>query len=323
MSEPVLLLTGRPPEEALVALEQAFAVHRLWEAPSPDEMLAKVGGEIEAVAVFGKRPVDAALLERFPKLKIVSNFGVGYDLVDARWAGEHGVVVTNTPDVLNEEVADTALGLLIATVREFGAAERHLREGKWAAEGPYRLTSSLRGRTIGIVGMGRIGRAIARRIEAFDLPVVYHSRRPQEGVAFRHYPDLVQMATDVDTLIVIVPGGATTKNMINAKVLQALGPEGVVVNVARGTVIDEPALIAALKDGTILGAGLDVFAQEPKVPAELIALENCVLLPHVGSASVATRRAMAQLVIDNLKAYADRKPPLTPVSETPFTGWRD
>lgn len=321
MPNPVLLLTGRPPDETLAALEATFVAHRLWEAASPDEMLGTVGGDVEAVAVFGKRSVDAALLGRLPKLRIVSNFGVGYDLVDAAWAGENGVVVTNTPDVLNEEVADTALGLLIATVREFGPAERHLRDGGWAADGPYRLTSSLRGRTVGIVGMGRIGRAIARRVEAFGLPVVYHSRNPQDGVAYRHYPDLAEMATDVDTLIVIVPGGAATKNLIDAKVLSALGPEGVIVNVARGTVIDEAALIEALRSGTILGAGLDVFAEEPKVPAELIALENCVLLPHVGSASVATRRAMAQLVVDNLKAYAARTPPLTPVAETPFRGW--
>lgn len=323
MTKPVLLAIGRPPQGAFAALGETFTVERPFDAPDPEAALGAAANDVEAIAQFGKRPVDAALMARLPKLRIVANFGVGYDLVDAAHAGANGVIVTNTPDVLNEEVADTALGLLIATVREFGGAERWLREGRWAKEGPYRLTGSLRGRTVGIVGMGRIGKAIGRRIEAFGLPVVYHSRRPAEGVPYRHYPDLVAMARDVDTLVVIIPGGAATKELINAEVLAALGPDGVLVNVARGSVVDEPALIAALKDGTILGAGLDVFAQEPHVPAELVALPNCVLLPHVGSASVATRQAMAQLVIDNLAAYAAREAPLTPVEETPFSGWRD
>ncbi|GLK78903.1 2-hydroxyacid dehydrogenase [Methylopila turkensis] len=321
MSRPVLIATGRPPEEALEALERVFDVRRLWEAPSLDALLADGAGEAEAIASFGKRPVDADLLERLPRIRIVSHFGVGYDSVDAAFAARRGIVVTNTPDVLNEEVADTALGLLITTVREFAAAERWLREGRWSGEGPYRLTSSLRGRTVGVIGMGRIGRAIARRLDAFDLPVVYHSRRPQPDLAYRHYPDLVAMAREVDTLIAILPGGAETKGVINAEVFRALGPDGVLINVARGSVVDEPALIAALRDGVILAAGLDVFAQEPHVPEELIALPNAVLLPHVGSASVATRRAMADLVVANLEAYAAGEPPLTPVAETPFKGW--
>jgi len=322
MTRPVLLLTGRPPEATLAALEQAFETHRLWEANPEDAMLSGIAERVQAIGVFGKRPVNEALLSRFPKLAIVSNFGVGYDLVDAGWASKNGVVVTNTPDVLNDEVADTAVGLLIAAVREFGPAEAHVREGRWAKEGPYRLTSSLRGRTVGVVGMGRIGQVIAKRLQAFDLPIVYHSRKANPEVAFRHYPDLVAMARDVDTLIVIIPGGPSTAKLVNAEVLAALGSNGVVVNVARGTVIDEQALIAALRDGVILSAGLDVFEKEPEVPAELIALPNCVLLPHVGSASTATRQAMAQLVVDNLTAFAKGEPPLTPVAETPFAGWK-
>jgi lactate dehydrogenase-like 2-hydroxyacid dehydrogenase len=252
----------------------------------------------------------------------VASFGVGYDHIDAKWAGEHGIVVTNTPDVLNEEVADTALGLLLATVRELPQSERYLRAGKWP-QAPYRLSpATLRDRTVGIVGMGRIGQAIARRLEAFGVPMVYHSRNPQNGVAYKHYPNIVEMARDVDTLMLILPGGAATKNIVNAEVLKALGPNGIVINMARGSVIDEPALIKALQDKTILSAGLDVFVDEPQVPAELIAMENVVLFPHVGSASVWTRNKMDQLVVDNLLAWGDGKPPLTPVIETPFSAWK-
>jgi lactate dehydrogenase-like 2-hydroxyacid dehydrogenase len=255
-------------------------------------------------------------MEKMPKLEIVSNMGVGYDSVDARWAGEHGVVVTNTPGVLDEEVADTTIGLLIAAVRQLPQSERYLRAGKWL-EKAFPLSPTLRGRTIGIVGMGRIGKAIAKRVEAMGLKLVYHSRRHAD-VPYKHYPDLLSMARDADVLIVIVPGGPETKHMINREVLEALGPDGVLINVARGSVVDEPALIAALRDKKILSAGLDVFADEPRVPKELVEMDHVVLLPHVGSASVATRRAMGQLVVDNLKSWAEGKPPLTPVPETPW-----
>src|SRR5262249_57840844 len=186
--------------------------------------------------------VDEALMKSLPKLKFVSSFGVGYDNIDAKWAGAHGITVTNTPDVLNEEVADTAIGLLLATVREFPQAERFLRAGRWPAEQQYPLSkASLRDRTVGMVGLGRIGKAIARRLDAMLVPVVYHSRRPQEGVAYRHYPKLVDMARDVDALMVIIPGGKETQNMINTEVLDALGPNGILINMARGPVGDEPA----------------------------------------------------------------------------------
>jgi lactate dehydrogenase-like 2-hydroxyacid dehydrogenase len=257
-------------------------------------------------------------MARLPKLEIVSTFAVGYDHVDAKWAGEHGVVVTNTPGVLTEEVADTALGLLLCTVREFPQAERFLRAGKWLERG-YRLTpATLRDRTVGLVGMGNIGQAIARRLDAFEVPVVYHTRRPRAGVPYRHYPDLLAMARDVDILLVIVPGGRETENLITAQVLDALGPDGIFINMARGSVVDEPALIKALQEKRILSAGLDVYASEPDVPKELIAMDNVVLFPHLGSATVATRRAMDQLVVDNLLAWGAGKPPLTPVPETPW-----
>src|SRR6202035_1457494 len=228
---------------------------------------------------------DSKTLGRFPKLEIVSTFGVGYDHVDANYARDHNIVVTNTPDVLTEEVADIALGLLIATLREFIKADRYLRSGLWMTQNFPLSAGSLRDRKVGMVGMGRIGQAIARRLEASKVPVVYHTRNPATGVSYKHYPDLIEMAKAADTLIVIVPGGAGTAKMVNAEVMKALGPRGVIINVARGTVVDEQALVAALKSGTILAAGLDVFEKEPNVPDELRSMQNVVLLPHIGSAA--------------------------------------
>ena len=256
----------------------------------------------------------------FPKLEIAASFGVGYDHVDASYAREHNIVVTNTPDVLTEEVADIAMGLLIATLREFVKADRYLRSGLWTTQQYPLSVGSLRDRKVGFVGMGRIGQAIARRLDASLVPVVYHTRNPVAGLSYKHYPDLIEMAKAVDTLMVIVPGGPSTAKMINADVLKALGPRGVIINVARGSVVDEEAMVAALKSGTILAAGLDVFANEPAVPDELKAMQNVVLLPHIGSASVVTRNAMDQLVVDNLKAWFAGKPPLTPIAETPVKG---
>jgi lactate dehydrogenase-like 2-hydroxyacid dehydrogenase len=313
-----ILLIGATKPVIVGGLEPSFIVHKLIEAKDQEAFLKEIAPRIRGIAVaYTANKIDGAFMSRFPKLEIVSSFGVGYDHVDAKWAGQHGIVVTNTPEVLNEEVADTALGLLLCTLREFPQAERYLRAGKWP-QGGYPLTrATLRGRTVGVVGMGRIGKAIGRRLEAFGVPVVYHSRNPQEGVTYKYYPNLLDMARDVDTLMVIVPGGAATKNLINAEVLKALGPNGVLINMARGSVVDEPALIQALKDRTILSAGLDVFVNEPQVPQELIGMDHIVLFPHLGSASAATRQAMDQLVVDNLKAWFAGKAPLTPVPETP------
>jgi lactate dehydrogenase-like 2-hydroxyacid dehydrogenase len=319
MEKPDVLLIGAPKPVIMNGLTPAFTLHKLADAKDRDKFLGDVGPRVRGMAVAATSlPVDGAFMSRFPKLEIVSSFGVGYDHVDAKWAGQHGITVTNTPDVLNEEVADTAIGLLLNTVREFPQAERYLRAGKWV-ERAYPLTkATLRDRTVGMIGMGRIGKAIARRLDAFGVPVVYHSRRPQPDVAYRHYPNLVDMARDVDVLLVIVPGGASTQNLINREVLEALGPEGILINMARGSVVDEPALIKALEEKKIMAAGLDVFVNEPQVPKELIAMDNVVLFPHLGSASVETRRAMDQLVVDNLLAWAAGKPPLTPVPETPW-----
>jgi lactate dehydrogenase-like 2-hydroxyacid dehydrogenase len=314
-----VLMTGPLMPLIIEGVSKAFTLHKLWEAKDRDALIEELAPRLRAIAAGGGHArVDATLLGRLPKVEIVSSFGVGYDHVDAKWAGQHGIAVTNTPDVLTEEVADTALGLLLCTVREFPQAERYLRAGKWE-KGDYPLTkATLRDRTVGMVGLGRIGKAIARRLEAFGVPVAYYGRRKQPDVPYKYYSDLVAMARDVDTLVIITPGGAETKNLVNAPVLDALGPNGIVINVARGSVIDEPALIKALKEKKIYSAGLDVFAHEPKVPAELIAMENVVLFPHLGSASVWTRQKMGQLVVDNLLAWDAGKPPLTPVPETPW-----
>jgi lactate dehydrogenase-like 2-hydroxyacid dehydrogenase len=314
-----VLLIGPKKPTVVDGLKDAFNLHIMADAKDKDALISALTPRLRAIAVSASTErVDGALMAKFPKLEIVSTFAVGYDHIDVKWARSHRVVVTNTPDVLTEEVADTALGLLLCTVREFPQAERFLRAGQWLKKG-YRLTpATLRDRTVGLAGMGRIGQAIARRLDGFKVPVVYHSRRPQQGVPYRHYPDLVAMARDVDVLLVIVPGGPTTQHMITAAVLDALGPEGIFINMARGSVVDEPMLIKALQDKKIMAAGLDVYANEPEVPKELIAMENVVLFPHLGSATVATRRAMDQLIVDNLLAWGSGKPPLTPVPETPW-----
>ena len=296
-------------------------LHRMWLEPNPELWLAEWAPRIRAIAMTGGHArLDEAYMRQYPKLEIISSFGVGYDNIDAKAAARLGITVTNTPGVLDDEVADTTLGLMIMTVRQLPQSERYLRAGQWTAKGAYPLSPSLRGRTVGILGLGRIGKAIATRVSAFGLDVVYHGRHAQAEVPYRYYSSLVDMAKAADILIVVAPGGPGTRHIINAEVLKALGPDGVLINVARGSLVDEKALIEALRNKTILAAGLDVFENEPSVPQELIALDNAVLLPHVGSASIRTRRAMAECVVSNVLAWADDKPPLTPVPETPWRG---
>ncbi|MEO4000507.1 2-hydroxyacid dehydrogenase [Mesorhizobium sp. CAU 1732] len=272
-------------------------------------------GSVRGIASMTR--IDAAFIDALPNLEIIASFGVGYDHVDAKHAGSKGVMVTNTPDVLTEEVADTAIGLLINAVRELPKAEAWLRAGKWASAGNYPLTrGTLRARSVGIFGMGRIGLAIARRVEAFGLPVSYHNRRKVDGLGYAYHDTLVGLAKSVDTLISVAPGGASTEKAVNAEVLAALGPTGVFVNIGRGTTVDEAALAKALSDGTIMAAGLDVFEKEPNVPDDLMQAPNASLLPHVGSASLHTRQAMADLVVDNLVSWFDEGKPLTAVPET-------
>ena len=296
-------------------------LHRLWLEPNPDLWLAEWGPRIRALAMTGAHaPLDEAYMRQYPNLEIIASFGVGYDNIDAKAAARLGIIVTNTPGVLDDEVADTALGLMIMTVRQLPQAERYLRAGQWSAKGAFPLSPSLRGRTVGILGLGRIGKAIATRVTGFGLEIVYYGRRAQADVPYRYYPSLIDLAKASDVLIVVAPGGPGTRHIINAEVLEALGPDGVLINIARGSLVDERALIEALRTGKILAAGLDVFENEPSVPQELIALDNAVLLPHVGSASVKTRRAMAECVVSNVLAWADGKPPVTPVPETPWRG---
>ena len=299
---------------------ERLPLHRLWREPDPEAWLDERGPSIRAiVSAGGHGRIDEALMRRLPSLEIVASFGVGYDHVDAQWASERGIIVTHTPGVLDDEVADVAMALTIMAVRQLPQAERYLRAGKWL-KASFPLTASLRGRTLGILGLGRIGKAIARRAKAFGLIVVYHGRRPQSDVRYRHYPSLTAMAEACDILMVTAPGGPDTRHIVNDEVLSALGRDGVLVNIARGSLVDEQALIEALRSNAILAAGLDVFENEPKVPAALLALDNVVLLPHVGSASVKTRHAMAQCVLDNLLAWSEEKPPLNPVPETPWRG---
>ncbi len=319
-AKPEVLLIG-PVRPVITKGLGDFTLRSLPPTPNRNPFFASIA-HVQAMAVSAAVEfIDEALLSRLPNLRIISSFGVGYDHIDALAAARRGIVVTHTPDVLTEEVADTAIGLLLCTVRELPQAERYVRAGKWLAANYPLSRATLRNRTVGLVGMGRIGMAIARRLEAFGMPVVYHTRRARPELSYRHYPHLIDMARDVDTLIVIVPGGTATKNMIDANVLEALGPDGIVINVARGSVIDEPALIAALRERKIMAAGLDVFVNEPQVPEQLLTMENVVLFPHLGSASVFTREKMDQLLVDNILAWANNRPPLTPVPETAWRSW--
>jgi len=298
-------------------IESQFPFARLNEQTDRAGFLAKDGARFKGVVTGQAAPSNDALFASLPNLKIVSSFGVGYDLVDAKAANARGIVVTNTPDVLTDEVADLAMGLLISTVRRLPQADKFLRKGLWLKSN-FPLTDTIRGKTMGILGLGRIGKAIATRAEAFGLKIVYHGRSQQSDVSYPFYASLVDMAKAVDILMVIAPGGASTRRIVDRAVMEALGPKGTLINVARGTLVDEPVMVEMLTSGALGAAGLDVFEDEPKVPEALFALENVVLLPHVGSASVHTRNLMGQLVVDNVIALAEGRAPLTPVPETPW-----
>lgn len=298
-----ILMPAPMPASVIAALDEQFVLHRLWEQPDPDAFLAEIGPSVRGMAASTLAGViDATWFDRLPALEIVASFGVGYDKVDATAAATRGIVVTNTPGVLDEEVADLTVGLLLATLRHIPQADRFVREGRWPA-GPFPLSPTLRGRRVGILGLGAIGKAVARRIEAFGVPISYHGRSRQEGIGYEYYRTAAALAEASDVLVVVVPGGSGTRHLVDAAVLTALGPEGVLVNVARGSVVDQTALITALQAGTIGGAGLDVFEDEPSVPEVLFDMANVVLLPHIGSASQATRAAMGRLVVDNLVAW--------------------
>jgi lactate dehydrogenase-like 2-hydroxyacid dehydrogenase len=267
--------------------------------------------EVRAIVPLGGTVLTTEQLARFPKLEIISVMGVGYDGVPIPWCKERGIRVTNTPDVLTDDVADIAVALVLMTSRRLVESNRHLHEGKWL-KGAFPLAHALRGKVAGILGLGRIGKAIAQRLEAHGMKIAYHGRKPQ-NVPWSYFDDLKALAAESDFLIVACPGGPETLKIVNAEVLSALGPEGTLINIARGSVVDESALIAALETGSLRTAGLDVFEDEPRVPAALISCERAVLLPHVGSATHETRRAMAGLVLDNLAAHFAGRELVTPV----------
>jgi lactate dehydrogenase-like 2-hydroxyacid dehydrogenase len=309
-----ILVPGKLNPHAKSRIASEFSIVEM-ESADPVLVSAAIAQNVRGIASM--TTISAALIDKLPKLEIIANFGVGYDAIDAKHAAAKGAMVTNTPDVLTEEVADTTLGLLLNTLREFSAAERYLRDGNWVSEGNYRLTPlTLRDRTVGIYGMGRIGQAIAQRLEAFGVSIAYHNRRLVDGSPYDYHPTLLGLANAVDTLIVVVPGGEGTRDAVNAEVLKALGKNGVLINIGRGSTVDEDAVADALHQGVIAAAGLDVFKNEPQIPQRLMSAPNCVLLPHVGSASVHTRLAMANLCVDNLVSWFSGKGAITPVPET-------
>jgi hydroxypyruvate reductase len=294
-------------------LRQHFTLHeRLHETDA--QAFALAAPRIRAVAASGEAKVTRELIAALPALEAISVFGVGYDGVDVAAAKERGVKVTHTPDVLTDEVADLALGLMLSVARRIPQADRYLRAGQWPS-GPFPLARKVSGARLGIVGLGRIGMAIAKRGAALGMSIAYTGRNVKPGVAHRYFASAQALAAEVDFLVAITPGGAGTRKLIDAQVLRALGPKGYFINVARGSVADEAALIEALQQGVIAGAGLDVYENEPNVPAALMALDNVVLTPHIASATVQTRQAMADLALANLTAHFAGKPVLTPVPE--------
>lgn len=294
-------------------LNKSFSVVECPDRGDVEKLSSDQCSEIEGLATFGWAPAD--LINKFPNLKLISSFGVGYDGVDANHAADKGILVTHTPNVLNDDVANTTIVLILTTMRRIIAQDKYLREGRWVTEGNAPLTRSIRGKKVGIVGLGRIGEAIAEKLSVFQCETVYHSRNEKPGVSYTYYNNLIEMAHDCDVLVVITPGGPATDKLINRDVMEALGPEGTLINVARGTVVDETEMVKALQDGRLGAAGLDVFEDEPNVPEEMFPMENVVLTPHVASATWETRQAMSDLVVQNLVSFFSNGKVETPVPE--------
>jgi hydroxypyruvate reductase len=307
-----IIITGKGHAGTMAILESDFTCHKLFEAKDHAAFLKQHASTVRGLATFGPMRVDGKLMDALPKLEIISNFGVGVDSINLSDAKARGIIVTNTPDVLNECVADTAIALVLNTLRRLPQADAYTRAGNWAASGPYPLTTSLGGKTLGILGLGRIGEAIAKRAMAMGMKIRYHNRRKKD-VPFPYDPDPVSLAKNSDVLMIVTPGGPETQNLVGAKVLDAVGPQGYVINIARGSVIDEPLLLRYLQEKRIAGAGLDVFVDEPRIPPEFFKLDNAVLFPHVGSATVETRKAMGDLQIENLRLHFSGKPVATRV----------
>ena len=310
--KPEVLIVAAMMPRVMETLASDFTAHRLWEAADQAALLASVGPRIRAIATTGGRGAEAKLIAALPALEIIACYGVGVDAIDLAAARARGIVVTNTPDVLTDDVADLGVALLLAASRRICQGDRHVRSGAWL-KGDMALMRKFTGSKVGILGLGRIGQAIARRCAAFDCEIAWHGPRAKPDVPWRFVPSLVELAKESDFLVLSCPGGAATRNLVDRSVLDALGPQGILVNVSRGSVVDEAALVAALADGRLGGAALDVFVDEPRVPPALFTMDNVVLQPHVASATVETRGAMGDLVINNLRNHFAGKPVITPV----------
>jgi hydroxypyruvate reductase len=302
MSKHRVLQQGRLLPALEEQLAQRYDLHPLWKESRPDAFLAARGPEFVALATSARFGASAALIDALPSLKVISSFGVGCDGIDVGHAHQRGIQVGYTAEVLNDCVADTAFGLVIDVARRFSASDRFVRSGAWL-RGPYPLATKVSGKRLGILGLGRIGQVVARRAAGFDMEVRYHNRRPNPAVPYTYEATLESLAGWADFLVVVSAGGPETRNLVSAGLLRALGPSGYLINVSRGSVVDEEALVQALENGSIAGAGMDVYADEPRVPERLLRLEQVVLLPHLASATHETRQAMADLVLDNLDAY--------------------
>jgi hydroxypyruvate reductase len=311
MKPDVLLIEPMTPDVE-AKLDAAYQVHRLYEATEPTAFVSRIGKQVRAVITGGRTGASNALVNALPALEIIAINGIGTDAVDLEQARVRLVRVTTTPDVLTDDVADMAWALLLATARRICVGDRFVRAGHWP-DGSIPLATKVSGKRLGIFGLGRVGMAIARRAEGFDMSIAYNNLHPLDGVAYRYHPTLESLARESDFLIVAVSGGPQTRGIVDRTVLDALGPAGILINVARGSVVDEPALVTALAEGRLGAAGLDVFAHEPEVPPALWTTDNVVLQPHQASATVETRRAMADLVLANLAAHFAGQAPLTPV----------
>lgn len=311
--KPEIVVAPRLYDPVMRALEVDFTIYPLWEAPDPLAFLEPIKDKVRGFASFTSYPVTAELMAALPRLEIISAMSVGTDHIDLAAAKARGIVVTNASGVLTDCVADIGMALVLAVARRIVTADRFVRHGDWI-NGTFPLTTKVGGATMGIVGLGRIGKAVAKRAEAFGMHIIYYGRQPQQGVDYPFFDDLAAMTRESDYLMLTCPGGAATHHLVDAAVIDALGPEGVLINIARGSVIDEAAMVSALLSAKLGGAGLDVYADEPHVPEALIKLDNVVLLPHLASATRATRAAMGQLMIDNLKAHFGGANLLTPVT---------
>ncbi len=315
--KPHLIVTGPLMPHVMARIDELYTPHRLDQAQDRQAFLREHGPTVRAIATNNFHGAQPDLIDACPNLELIASIGVGTDTLPLDHARKRGVLVTNTPDVLNDDVANLAILLLLAATRKLVAYDRYVREGRWVRDGDPPLTRGIAGRQVGIVGLGRIGRVIAEKLKPFHCEIAYFARHARPDVPYRYYSDLQQLAQDSAALIVIVPGGRETENLIDGRILDALGPDGLLVNVARGSVVDEAALVAALEEGRLGGAALDVFADEPKVPEALFSMENVVLQPHQGSATVETRRAMGDMMLANIAALYEGRPLLSPLFDLP------